>query len=132
MKLAPIGAQKSECAIGTCDKWTIGPRFRLVRTFDLRPFIRTRRSWWTIPGLSNPGLSSLAPLGRKTKASAQGLWPTALSEQSYPKPYLRAIPSCPGRTTPIAHNPPKNTSSRELQREYNSNYLPVTLLITYA
>ena len=37
MKLAPIAAQKSESAIGTCENWTIGPRFRLVRTFDLAP-----------------------------------------------------------------------------------------------
>jgi hypothetical protein len=37
MKLAPIAAQESECAIGTCDNWTIGPRFRLVRTFDRAP-----------------------------------------------------------------------------------------------
>jgi hypothetical protein len=36
MKLAPMAAQKLECAIGTCDNWTIGPR-RLVRTFDLAP-----------------------------------------------------------------------------------------------
>src|ERR1700694_413862 len=36
-RLAPIAAQKSECAIGTCYNWTIGPRFRLVRTFDLAP-----------------------------------------------------------------------------------------------
>jgi hypothetical protein len=37
MKLAPIALQKSEYAIGTCYNWTIGPRFRLVRTFDLAP-----------------------------------------------------------------------------------------------
>ena len=36
MKLAPMAAQKSECAIGACDNWTIGPRFRL-ETFDLAP-----------------------------------------------------------------------------------------------
>jgi hypothetical protein len=34
---APVAAQRSECAIGTCDNWTVGPRFRLVRTFDLAP-----------------------------------------------------------------------------------------------
>ena len=26
---------RKPCAIGTCDNWTIGPRFRLVRTFGL-------------------------------------------------------------------------------------------------
>jgi hypothetical protein len=33
---APMAAQKLECAIGTCDNRTIGPR-HLVRTFDLAP-----------------------------------------------------------------------------------------------
>ncbi len=37
-KLAPIATQKSGCAIGTFYNWTIGLRFRLVRTFDLAPF----------------------------------------------------------------------------------------------
>ncbi len=36
-EVAPNAAQKSEGAIGTCYNWTVGPRFRLVRTFDLAP-----------------------------------------------------------------------------------------------
>jgi hypothetical protein len=53
-KLAPIAAQKSDYAIGTGYNWTIGPRFRLFRTFDLAPF-RARRSWWTIPRVETLG-----------------------------------------------------------------------------
>jgi hypothetical protein len=33
----------------------------------------------------------MAPSGHKTEASAQGLWPTALSEQNHPKSHLRTI-----------------------------------------
>ena len=39
----------------------------------------------------SPGLSLVTPARHKIKHSTQGLWPTALSEQDRPKPYLRAI-----------------------------------------
>ena len=35
MKLVPLAAQKSECAIRTCDNLGHRTRFCLVRTFDL-------------------------------------------------------------------------------------------------
>ena len=46
--LPPMAAQKSGCAIGTCDNCIIGHRFRLLGRSIWRPF-RARRSWWTIP-----------------------------------------------------------------------------------
>src|SRR6202035_4279904 len=54
------------------------------------------------------GRSSVAPSasGHKTKASAQGLWPAALSEQNNPKPYLRAIRTCPLFVTFLALSAP--------------------------
>jgi hypothetical protein len=38
-----------------------------------------------------PWAEFCTPAGHKTKTSDQGSWPTALSEQNHPKPYLRAI-----------------------------------------
>ncbi len=65
MKLARIAAQKSECAIGTCYNWTIGPRFRLVRTFDLAPFQGTSLSVVS-PGLK-PWAEFCSPCGAQNK-----------------------------------------------------------------
>jgi hypothetical protein len=45
----------------------------LVRTFDLAPLSGRVALGGRFPGLK-PGLSSVAPAGHKTKASAQGLW----------------------------------------------------------
>jgi hypothetical protein len=37
MKFAPVAAQKSERAIGTCGSWTIGPRSALLGRSIWRP-----------------------------------------------------------------------------------------------
>jgi hypothetical protein len=76
---APVAAQRSECAIGTCDNWTVGPRFRLVRTFDLAPPSRRVALGGRFPGLK-PWAEFCSPSGHK-----QGLSPRSvaysLSEQ---------------------------------------------------
>src|ERR1700676_3384369 len=90
MKLAPIAAQESECAIGTCYNWTIGPRFRLVRTFDLAPPSGRVALGGRFPGLK-PGLSSVAPAGHKTKALSPRIVADRPFEAKSPKPYLRAF-----------------------------------------
>jgi hypothetical protein len=89
MKLAPIPVQKSECAIGTCDNWTIGPRFAVLG-----------RSIWALsgrvalggrfPGLK-PGAESCSPFGPKN----EGLSPKIVADSplgaNHPENYLRAI-----------------------------------------
>ena len=90
MKLAPIAAQKSECAIGTCYNWTIGPRFRLVRTFDLAPPSGRVALGGRFPGLK-PWAEFCSPCGAQNK----GLSPRIVGLQpfgaNHPIPYLRAI-----------------------------------------
>jgi hypothetical protein len=62
IKLAPIATEKSECAIGTCYNWTIGPRFRLVGTFDLAPPSGRVALGGRFPGLK-PWAESCSPFG---------------------------------------------------------------------
>src|SRR6202011_5811043 len=92
MKLAPITAQKSACPIGTSYNWTIGPRLRLVRTFDLAPPSGRVALGGRFPGLK-PWAECYSPFGRRAqnRGFSPRSWPTALSEQIHPKPYLRAI-----------------------------------------
>jgi hypothetical protein len=66
MKLAPVAAQKSECAIGTCDNWTFGPRFRLVRTSDLAPPSGRVARGGRFPGLK-PWAEFFSPFGAQNK-----------------------------------------------------------------
>jgi hypothetical protein len=73
MKFAPVAAQKSERAIGTCGSWTIGPRFRLVRTLDLAPSGSVPRVG-RFPGLK-PWADSCSPFGAQNKkASASSVF----------------------------------------------------------
>ncbi len=60
MKLPPIATQSQSAQL-------IGPRFRLVRTFDLAPFIRARRSWWTIPRVETLWAEFYCPCGAQNK-----------------------------------------------------------------
>ncbi len=66
MKLAPVAAQKSECAIGTCSNWTIGPRFRRLRTFDLAPPSGRVALDGRFPGLK-PWAEFCSPFGAQNK-----------------------------------------------------------------
>jgi hypothetical protein len=65
-----IAAQESERTIGTCYNWTIGPRFRLVRTFDLAPPSGRVALGGRFPGLK-PWAEFCSPCG----AQNQGLSP---------------------------------------------------------
>jgi hypothetical protein len=78
MKLSPIAAQKSECAIGTCDNWTIGLRFRLFRTFDLAPLSGRVALGGRFPGLK-PWAEFCSPCGAKNK----GLSPRIVPDSSF-------------------------------------------------
>ncbi|MEA3146139.1 MAG: hypothetical protein QOI53_1611 [Verrucomicrobiota bacterium] len=71
MKLAPVAAQKSECAIGTCDNWTFGPRFRLVRTSDLAPPTGRVARGGRFPGLK-PWAEFCSPFGAQNKRPQPG------------------------------------------------------------
>ncbi|MEA3165066.1 MAG: hypothetical protein QOE88_2884 [Verrucomicrobiota bacterium] len=64
-----------------CDNWIIGSRFRSLGRSISRS-LQGASLLWTIPRLK-PWAEFCSPSGHKTKASAQGLWPTALSEQNY-------------------------------------------------
>ena len=57
---------KSEWAIGMCDNWTIGPRFRLVRTFDLAPPSGRVALGGRFPGLK-PWAEFCSPCGAQNK-----------------------------------------------------------------
>ena len=85
MKLAPIAAQKSECAIGTCDNWTIGPRFRIVRTFDLAPPSGRVALGGRFPGLK-PWAEFCSPCGAENKGHNHRIVAYSPSEQNHPKP----------------------------------------------
>jgi len=57
-----IAAQKSECAIDACDRWTIGQLLCLVRTFDLAPLQGAPLWGGRFPGLKSWAESS-SPFG---------------------------------------------------------------------
>ena len=80
MKLAPVAAQKSEGAIGTCYNWTIGPRFRLVRTFDLAPPSGRVALGGRFPGLK-PWAEFCSPFGAQNKGKHGGERPGARNQR---------------------------------------------------
>ena len=59
INLAPMAAQKLECAIETC--YNLDPTFALLVRSICRPF-RARRSGWRFPGLK-PWAESSCPFG---------------------------------------------------------------------
>jgi hypothetical protein len=76
-----------------------GPRFRLLRTFDLAPPSGRAALGGRFPGLK-PWAEFRSPCGAQNKGLNQGLWPTALSsEQNHPKPYLAPFGAVPNLST---------------------------------
>ncbi len=86
--------RKSKSAqLGRAGHATIGPSnptSALLGRSIWRPFRARRSLGERFPGLK-PWAEFCSPSGAQTKASALGLWPTALSEQNHPIPYLRAM-----------------------------------------
>jgi hypothetical protein len=66
---------KIPSAVGTCDNWTIGPRFRLVITFDLAP-LRALALGGRFPALK-PWAAFGSPSGAQNKGQPKdyGLQP---------------------------------------------------------
>jgi hypothetical protein len=76
-----------------------GPRFHLLRTFDLAPPSGRAALGGRFPGLK-PWAEFRSPCGAQNKGLNQGLWPTALSsEQNHPKPYLAPFGAVPNLST---------------------------------
>src|ERR1700736_5948931 len=80
MKLAPVAAQKSECAIEACDNWTTEPTSALLG-----------RSIWSPPSASGrlalggrfPGLKPWAEFCSRCRAQNKGLSPRIVADSPF-------------------------------------------------
>jgi hypothetical protein len=81
---------KTECAIGTCDNWTIGPRFRLVRTFDLAPSLGRVALGGRFPGLK-PWAKSCSPCGAQNKGLSSRIGLAVFSSPSAVRAGARVV-----------------------------------------